>query len=464
MLSVLFSSDRSSSGKSTVALAFSKKLKQLGYNLNIYKTGPDFIDPFILSKALNARVKNLDSFLMPGRSLKKWMFGPDTNKRNNKTAFIVEGAMGLYDGDSYYIARKFALPVVLVMDSRRISSTMASLIYGIKNYRGSMNVCGVILNNISSQRHYDIISGEIKNNIRGVDVFGYIGKDDNIFSIKERHLGLMTPDPLRRDNEFENITGNIMKAVFKNVNLDMMIKRLEKESIEFNKIASGEKNEKARKPKILKKIKIAVAYDRAFFFYYNFNLDALKNSGAEIVFFSPLSGSRLPEGIKGIYFGGGYPEVYADGLSKNEKMRDEVYKFFKNNGIIYAECGGLMYLCKRLVSGGKAYDFTGVFPFTAAMDDARLTLGYRRVKMTARTFLGEPGTCANGHEFHYSRIIENGKSINAKRAFKYENPAAPGVFLPGGYTSLNAVGSYVHLSFFSNKQVAENIVRSARNL
>ncbi len=218
MFAVYFASDRSSSGKSTVTLAFSRKLKDEGYSLNLYKTGPDFIDPVILSRALNSevQVKNLDPFLIPGKFLVEWFFKETHNEFNHeanlninidinlnnlnnngseiKKAFIAESAMGLYDGNSFAVAKKFKFPVVLIMDCKKISSTMASLVYGLKNYKKGINVCGVILNNISSERHYEIISNEIKENISGVEVFGYIKNDENIFSIKERHLGLIVPE------------------------------------------------------------------------------------------------------------------------------------------------------------------------------------------------------------------------------------------------------------------------------
>ncbi|MHB8232295.1 MAG: cobyrinate a,c-diamide synthase [bacterium] len=487
MFSVYFASDRSSSGKSTVTLAFSKMLKDSGYSLNIYKTGPDFIDPFILSKALNLDAKNLDPFLIPDKYLTEWFFGENRSDNNDdnenycgsgnlyqKKAFVVESAMGLYDGNSYEIAKRFKLPVVLVMDSKRISSTMASLVYGLKKYKKGVRVCGVILNNISSARHYGIISKEIKDNIPDIEVFGYVLNDDAVFSMKERHLGLVTPDLEQGGSrgEFRKIVEGIKESVFKNVDSDLLITTLEKKSQGFNRLFFDYSRRKISKncdspvPKKRNtsragKTKIAVALDKAFFFYYNFNFEILKNFGAEIIFFSPLKDKILPHGTKAVYIGGGYPEIYAAGLAENKNIRKEIYKFSENNGIIYAECGGLMYLCKKITYKRRSFDMAGVFPFNASMDNARLSLGYRTVRLKEKTFLGEAGLTANGHEFHYSKLINEGCEGGIKAILEYESISDPGAFKQEGYNILNTVGSYIHLSFYSNKLLAKNLVGSA---
>ncbi len=538
MFAVYFASDRSSSGKSTVTLAFSRKLKDEGYSISLYKTGPDFIDPVILSKALNSeiQVKNLDPFLIPGRFLTEWFFketspefgstvnadinfnggdlnGEDLNGEESKKAFIAESAMGLYDGNSFNVAKKFKFPVVLVMDCKKISSTMASLIYGLKNYKKGINVCGVILNNISSERHYEIIRNEIKENIAGVEVFGYIKNDENIFSIKERHLGLIVPEGGYKTeggcknaggfcgenekqkenaiNGFEKTVMKIKETVFKNVDFKLMINILEKNSKDFIGLIKkhADKNYPRNNNKINKnasKIKIAVAFDEAFFFYYNFNFEILKSFGAEIVFFSPLKDGFLPSGIKAVYIGGGYPEIYAAALEGNRSIKKEIYEFHKNNGIIYGECGGLMYLCEKISYKGESYGACGIFPFEASMGKGGLSLGYRTVRLTENTFLGEAGLTIKGHEFHYSKLLPSVpasvcvpsvhtpsgsadlKTASSETAVKtvteYESLSAPGIWKREGYNVLNTIGSYVHLSFYSNRLAAENIVKSAKNL
>ncbi|MFW0883783.1 cobyrinate a,c-diamide synthase [Candidatus Acidulodesulfobacterium sp. H_13] len=475
MFSVYFASDRSSSGKSTVTLAFSKMLRDLGYSLNIYKTGPDFIDPAVLARVLNLDVKNLDPFLIPNKYLTEWFLSENDgneNTRETEKVFVVESAMGLYDGNSYEIAKKFKLPVVLVMDSKRISSTMASLVFGLKRYKKGVNVCGVILNNISSERHYEIISEEIKKNISGVEVFGYILNNESVFSIKERHLGLIIPDGKSGKMRLEKIAEDIKRAVFKNIKLDLLIKTLKENSNGFNDLFSNHRkriSESRRNKKnapIYKKIKIAVAQDKAFFFYYNFNMEILKSFGAEIVFFSPCRDKALPKGVKAVYIGGGYPEIYARDLAENRAIIGEIYKFFENNGIIYAECGGLMYLCEKITYKHKSFDMTGVFPLEASLDNARLSLGYRTIRFKEKTFFGESGLMANGHEFHYSKLINIDGSDDNKRDYKkvleYERLNSPGRFKSEGYNILNAIGSYIHLSFFSNKLLAKNFLDSAR--
>ena len=505
MLSVYFASDRSSSGKSVITIAFSKALQDIGYALNVYKTGPDFIDAFVLSKALNLDAKNLDPFLIPDGYLAEWFFGGYEDKKpgtergkkiHKEEAFVIESAMGLYDGNSYAIAEKFKFPVVLVMDSKRISSTMASLIYGLKKYKKGINVCGVILNNIASVRHFEIINKEIKGNISGIEVLGYVLNDKSAFSIKERHLGLTTPETDGIGiKEFNKIIRGIKEAVFKNVDLELLIKTLEKNSIRFNRLfldykkkaadgKNGIRNMDAYKKSISgycgaisnatknKKVNIAVAMDKAFFFYYNFNFEILKDCGAEIIFFSPLKDKTIPKNIKAIYIGGGYPEIYAGRLSENRTIIEEINKFSEDNGIIYAECGGLMYLCEKLAYGGKSFDMAGIFPFEATMDGGRLSLGYRTVRFKEKTFFGEAGLTANGHEFHYSKLLDSTTNRDCgkkdckkyKKILEYENPNLPGEIKPEGYNILNTVGSYIHLSFFSNGELAKNFVENAGKL
>ena len=484
-----------------ITMAFSSKVKELGYGVDVFKAGPDFIDPIAISKAVKTEVKNLDPFLIPARFLNSWVFNGDgdigcTGGLNKERAFIVEGAMGLYDGNSYRIAENFKLPVVLVMDSKRISSTMASLVYGLKNYKKGVNVCGVVLNNISSARHYEIIFDEIKENVKDIEIFGYVLNDERVFSIKERHLGLtvqVTQNPEEAGKVFEKIISNIKDEVFRNIDINLMIRTLERESNGFNNLFFNYirqvKNTRFKpknnsgaliKKKNNTKVKVAVAFDKAFFFYYNFNFEILKSFGAEIVFFSPLSDKIIPKGVRMIYIGGGYPEIYAKNLAENHAILSEVYKFFENNGIIYAECGGLMYLSGCLTYKGESWDLSGILPFNVTMDNTRLSLGYRKVYLRERSFLGDKGLRVNGHEFHYSEIIMDKRNVNQytygnngtdspkensagfRNIFECENPACPGILKKEGYNVLNAVGSYIHLSFFSNKLIAKNMIDNAK--
>jgi cobyrinic acid a,c-diamide synthase len=565
---VLFSSDRSSSGKSTFTLAFSRLIQERNINISLFKIGPDFIDPVVLGAACKCDVANLDSFLIPKNRLNNLFINNDDNGGNKiiKTSFIIEGAMGLYDGNSYIIAERFKPPVVLIMDARRISSTMASLIYGLKNYKKGIIISGVILNNISSERHYQIIASEIKKNIKDIKVFGYISTDDKNISIKERHLGLATPGYFSSDKEFEEKVDKIKIAVMKNINIDLLIKTLIKDSKAFfsilktnekNNFYCGNENKKTISNRS-NKIKIAVAYDNAFLFYYKFNFEIFKKFNAEIIFFSPIKDKSIPEGIKAIYIGGGYPELYAEELSENINLKKEIYKFYKNNGLIFAECGGLMYLSKKLIYKSKKYDFLDILPFVSTMDGTKLTLGYRTVYLSKNSFLGEENLKINGHEFHYSKLllnndkennnkyenkykneynstynnndynnndynnkyckkyennnlnninysneikinknindnqsvidynissntkisnvindgnnnfsIESLSNFNVECVFAVKNVSSDNLRAPKineGYKTLNAIGTYVHISFFSNQRIAKNFIESAKKL
>ena len=579
---VLFSSDRSSSGKSTFTLAFSRLIKERNIHISLFKIGPDFIDPIVLGAACKCNVTNLDSFLIPKNRLNNLFINNDDNNNNDnggnkiiKTSFIIEGAMGLYDGKSYIIAERFKPPVVLIMDARRISSTMASLIYGLKNYKKGIIISGVILNNISSERHYQIIASEIKKNIKDIKVFGYISTDDKNISIKERHLGLATPGYFSSDREFEEKVNKIKIAVMKNINIDLLIKTLIKDSKAFfsilktnekNNFYCGNENKKtiSKISNRSNKIKIAVAYDNAFLFYYQFNFEIFKKFNAEIIFFSPIKDKSIPEGIKAIYIGGGYPELYAEELAENINLKKEIYKFYKNNGLIFAECGGLMYLSKKLIYKSQKYDFLNILPFVSTMDGTKLTLGYRTVYLSKNSFLGKENLKINGHEFHYSKLllnlnndkennnkydnkykneynseynkdkynskynnndddnkygkkyknnnlnninysneikinknindnqsvidynissnnkisnaindgnnnfsIESLSNFNVEYVFAVKNISSDNLTAPKineGYKTLNAIGTYVHISFFSNQRIAKNFIESAKKL
>ncbi len=564
IFSVLFSSDRSSSGKSTLTIAFAYKLKEMGISTMLYKIGPDFIDPIVISNAVKSPVKNIDLNLIPSKRLYKWFFADVQGVQeadNPRKAFIIEGAMGLYDGISYLTAKRFKTPVVLVMDCKKISGTLASLVFGLKNYKKGMIVSGVILNNISSLRHYEIISEEIKSNIKNIEVFGYVLNNEKNIGIKERHLGLTVPSSAIANQftsevipegleEFDGKIINLQKKVMENIDVDLMIKTLKKDSKSFLKLfrenyrkrvpsvknicenniniinnisnngdsdnddnndnndnecikdifnvncrnlLNNSRTVAKREFKRFKSVKIAVPYDDAFLFYYNFNFEILKRFGAEMAFFSPINDRTLPSGTKAIYIGGGYPELYAKELSSNISLKKDIYDFFLNNGIIYGECGGLMYLCRNLIYKGNIYEFLGILPFTVTMDDVKLTLGYRTIHTAEDSIFGMKGLRINGHEFHYSKLIldlndvsgynaftdnsckddgKNGKNscnnyndinrLNVKTVFSFENPAAKGVFYNEGYNILNALGTYIHVSFFSNMLMARNFVENAK--
>jgi cobyrinic acid a,c-diamide synthase len=536
---VLFSSDRSSSGKSTLTLAFSGFVKEHNIPISLFKIGPDFIDPIILGTACGCDVANLDPFLIPKNRLNDLFQlsdsgnngndgsnsnvgssrnnGNNSNNGNNDSnvdnagggdnnkAFIIEGAMGLYDGNSYIIAERFKFPVVLVMDARRISSTMASLVYGLKNYKKGIIISGVILNNISSERHYQIIASEIEKNIKDVKVFGYISADDKNIAIKERHLGLATPGYFSSEKEFKEKTDKIKNLVLKNINTELLIKTLIKDSTTFFSILkTNKKNNKKTVAEVVKsktnrskKIKIAVAYDDAFLFYYKFNFEIFKKFNAEIIFFSPIKDKSIPSGVKALYIGGGYPELYAEELSCNVSIKQEIYKFYKNSGLIFAECGGLMYLSKKLIFKSRQYDFLNVLPFVSTMDGTRLKLGYRTVYLSKDSFLGEANLKMNGHEFHYSEILNDNHNIinynnnsnneidnmanceknnfnlefpsgvNVESVFAVKNVSSNSLTeckIDEGYRILNAIGTYVHVSFFSNQKIARNFIESAKKL
>jgi cobyrinic acid a,c-diamide synthase len=276
------------------------------------------------------------------------------------------------------------------------------------------------LNNLASDRHLHYLTEALEINV-GMPCLGGIARDEKI-SIPERHLGLVTDEdhPLT-DSAMEALT----EIIEKGINLDSLLESLP----EFDTV---DEPSAIDTDQITTIVRIGVARDNAFCFYYQDNLDLLEAVGAELVFFSPISDKRLPADLDGLYLGGGYPELVADRLAANTRLRKRIRASSQEGMPIYAECGGFMYLCAELWSQqGIRYPMTGCFPFSAQMFSRLKALGYREITLTKDTIIGPSGQTIRGHEFHYSELNKSESNI---------------------------LGSYTHLHFGSQPQVAEHFV------
>ena len=422
-----------------------------------FKVGPDFIDPGFHKKICGQSCRNLDG----------WML----SKKYNQEVFyescrgcdvaIVEGVMGLFDGydgrseagSTAEMAKWLGLPVLLIVDARSMARSAAALIHGFENFDSELKWAGVVLNRLGSDVHLQFISEALQGHVN-IPLLGGV-KRENDLNLPERHLGLVTEDEKPLLPSYINKLADLTED---SLNLDMLLDNLP--NLEFRKVPR--KQELPRKHTV----KIGIARDEAFCFYYQDNLDLLQKYGAELVFFSPLRDRSLPAGIDGIYLGGGYPELFAENLSKNRDILKEI-KQSGNNGLpIYAECGGFMFLSEGIEDKSlRFYPMAGIFPLKIKMLDRLSSLGYREVTLKASNPLGRPGEKIRGHEFHYSEIKEGSGKVDPvvdhnSVNLAYQLSDRPGLKIrEEGYLKKNVLGSYVHLHFGSNPRVAENFVR-----
>jgi cobyrinic acid a,c-diamide synthase len=442
----------SGSGKTTLTLAFLAALAARGYRLAPFKVGPDFIDPGHHTRVTGATSRNLDG----------WMLTRDYNQkcfnrcRQKADVAVVEGVMGLYDGydgrseagSTAQMAKWLNLPVLLVVDARSMARSAAALVQGFERFDAGVRFAGVIFNRIGSARHLTYLQEALAGHV-DMPCLGGIPRDSSI-EIPERHLGLQTADdhPLDRD-----IIARLAQLIETHVAMDRLLAVLEETPFSDRpSIGSGGKT--------VERVRIGVARDAAFCFYYPDNLELLEGFGAEIVFFSPQTHRTLPEDLDGLYFGGGYPELHAASLAANSQLRTAVRDGSRMNMPIYAECGGFMYLCDRLTDlDGKTYPMAGCFPFGTRMLTRRKALGYREIQLAELSPLGPAGLVGRGHEFHYSELSETNKSVSSIYAVTPRSGADQST---EGYRIRQTLGSYIHLHFGSNPDMARHFVNSCR--
>jgi cobyrinic acid a,c-diamide synthase len=462
MPGVVIAGTYSGCGKTTITLGVLAALKKKGMAVQSFKAGPDFIDTG-LHRMITGR---------PSRNLDLWMCGEDYVKacfHKHSTGVdisVVEGVMGLYDGDfsTARLADALNLPVILIVDAYGMAESAGAVVKGFMEYKNPNLIKGIIFNRVASERHFR----RLKNSVRGVEVLGYLPRDLN-FEIPHRHLGLAVAEenPIAGEN-IERLADTVLRHVDIEAILamndylpkvtihDSMSLKQGGDCPRFTSVAPVESGlSQTSAPKI------AIAYDRAFCFYYEDNLDLLKNAGAEIVTFSPISDSNIPDNVDAVYIGGGYPELYAGELSKNQSMLEAIYNWADSGKPIYAECGGLMYLSQGIHDfQGNFFRMAGVFPFETQMKNGRSHLGYREVILNDDCIHGKKGDKLRGHEFHYSEIKPSAFSLQPSALTTcYSLFDNTGQNLQNeGYRIENTLASYVHLHFGSNSNIAKTFI------
>jgi len=450
-------------GKTTVTLGLMAALKKLGYSVQPFKIGPDFIDPGHHTRITGRCSHNLDG----------WMLDRKTNQelfsRIQEEAGVVvgEGVMGLFDGFSAtdeagstaQMAKWLDLPVLLVVDARSMARSVAAIVQGYTRFDPDLSLAGVLCNRVGSPGHARILKEALK--AAGCPpCLGCLPRQEDL-TMPSRHLGLYTAQDMEdADDSLTSLT----EWIKEHVHLDRLLKTTLRQR-PGDRDQRSEVREQRSGQGVHRRVRIGLARDRAFCFYYPQNLRLLEEAGAELVAFSPLQDRKLPDNLQGLYLGGGYPELHAEALAANQDLREDIAGFATRGGPVYAECGGFMYCMHSLEDGvGQGFPMLGIFPFRARMDTRLRALGYREVCLHKDTLLGPAGTVIRGHEFHYSSIVNMDVDATAEPDCVYvlrERKGNPET--REGYTAHNVLASYVHLHFASCPHAAQSLVRFCRD-
>ncbi len=448
---ILIAGDRSSAGKTTISIGIMSVLKDMGYKVQPFKVGLDFIDPSYHTEVTGRYSRNLDGYLMQESAINE-VFSHAIEGAN---IAIIEGVRGLFEGleatsdigSTAQIAKLLKCPVILVINARSITRSAAALVAGYKSFDPKVNICGVILNNIGSKRHGEKAKEAIET-YTSTPVIGEIPRNDSM-KISMRHLGLIPAlEGRRRVNDFEENLRKIKNIIKEGVDIDRLVLLAE---VTEPMIKPEEKIFLAQASEITPRI--AVALDEAFNFYYRDNLELLELAGAELVYFSPVNDKDVPR-ADALYIGGGYPELFAQELEDNVAMREAIRQASLEGLPIYAECGGLMYLTQEIkthVEGSGNYHMaemsSGTFRMAGAIP-GRTLMGHKRVvsynigSFVINNIIGRAGTSFIGHEFHHSEIVDIPE--DTKFAIRLER----GTGIKGeldGILVRNTLAAYAHL-------------------
>jgi len=433
-------------GKTTITVGLLEAFRRRGLVVQAFKVGPDFIDPGYHEVATGRAAYNLDG----------WMCGRDhviaTVARHAADAdlAIVEGVMGCFDGcdatgddgSTAQVAKWLNAPVILVLDAGAQARSAAAVVLGFERFDPDLNIGAVIANRVGGDAHATGVRQAIAGRCRAA-VVGAIPWSESL-AVPERHLGLVTAGEgaltlAKRDR--------LAELIERSVDLDAVVE-LAAPLTAVSPVECAPAVARSRR------VRIAVAHDAAFCFYYRDNLALLRGAGAELVYWSPLSDVTLPR-VDGLYIGGGYPELHGTALATNKSLVAAVKEFAVSGRPIYAECGGLMYLAEALEDiDGKTHAMVGLLPATVRMRPRRLSLAYTEVTLQGDSPLGTSGAVARGHEFHYSSLDPVPASV--QRVYRLRPRG--GEERDEGYQVGNALLSYVHLHFASNPQIADNFV------
>jgi cobyrinic acid a,c-diamide synthase len=444
----------SGTGKTTVAAALCAALRRRGLSVQPFKAGPDYIDPTYHTQAAGRACRNLDSFLLE-REMLRSLFARAAARAD---IALVEGVMGLYDGrdgtsetgSTAEVAKAIDAPVIVVLDVSAQSRTAAAVALGCVRYDGALRIRGFILDRVGSETHARWATEAVEEATH-LPVLGAIPNDPAL-ALPERHLGLVPTSERALAPAYVDL---LVEVAERHIALD----RLQGIAADAGPLPAAAPLEALIPARPGPPTRIAIARDAAFGFYYEDSLEILEAAGAELVAFSPLMDAALPPDTGGLYFGGGFPELFARDLSANAGMRAAVRDAARRGAAVLAECGGLMYLANALADqGGRSHEMVGLIPVATAMRRDRPVLGYRTLTARAASPLLAAGETVRAHEFHYSELV--GEVPVERAAFDVaERPGSP-----HGYAAERILASYMHVHFGSKPAMASRFRAAAARI
>ncbi len=449
---IMLSATASGSGKTMITCAILQALYDRGLKVASFKSGPDYIDPMFHAKAIGVKSSNLDLFFTP-KDILNYLF---LKNSKDMDISVVEGVMGYYDGigvktakaSSYEISVVLDIPTVLIVNCKGMSYSIIPVIKGFLEFKKDSKIKGVILNRVSSMV-YSTIKEEIEREL-DIKVLGYFPELKDI-NFESRHLGLVKPDEIK---DIKHKLKLLAKQAEETLDIDLILKiASEAEPVERNL-----KTENYIKSfEDCEKVKIAVALDEAFCFYYKENLELLEKMGAEIIYFSPLKDFKLPENIDGLIIGGGYPELYAKELSENVSMLNSIKNALENGMPCISECGGFMYLQNTLEDkNGNTYPMVGFLNSYSYKTDKLNRFGYITLIAKEDNFLCSKGESIKAHEFHYWDSTDCGKFFEAEKANKNKSWECV-------QFKKNTIAGFPHMYFYSNLKFVQNFLKKCRD-
>jgi cobyrinic acid a,c-diamide synthase len=438
-------------GKTSLTLALVAALRRRGHKVQTFKVGPDFLDPSYLAIASGRPCYNLDGWMM-GRKYVEGLFARATADAD---IAVIEGVMGLFDGtgadslegSTAEIAAWLKAPVVLVADVYGMARSFAATVKGYATFERRVRISGVIANLCGSERHGKLLEEALRvSNLPPL----VAAPRDGLPELPSRHLGLVTADS-------RNLSPQTLESLADAFEASSSLQEI----LKLAGAAAPLNTKIPTRKKLPARVRLGIAFDGAFHFYYRDLLDELEDRGCELVRFSPAGDSSLPAGLDALYFGGGYPEELAQELSGNTGLIADISKFARSGRPVYAECGGLMYLCRTLEkSDGEVYPMVGLLPADTRMHKSLRALSYTEVELKEDSLWGKKGSVARGHEFHYSHLLSSPAGVEGWRPayiMKKRRGSAPE---EEGFQKGRVLASYAHMHLASRPALLDYFIKT----
>ncbi|MCQ6279453.1 cobyrinate a,c-diamide synthase [Bacillus sp. EB600] len=435
-------------GKTTITIGLMSALRKKGYTVQGFKCGPDYIDPTYHTAVTGRVSRNIDSWMLNHEMVKEIV----SRGSEGADISIIEGVMGFFDGkdptnnngSTAEISIITESPVVLVVNCASMARSAAAIVKGFQVFLKEAKIVGVIANSVGSEGHFKIVKTAIEQEC-GIPVIGYLKKDRQL-TIPERHLGLI---PSIERGELDPFFDQLGDLILETIDVDTIFDLAKASPLEIQESQFTRREKKA--------VRIAVARDAAFNFYYQENFEMLEAFGAELVEFSPLKGEALPDHVDGLYIGGGFPEEFAEELAEQSGVKDSIRTAIEKGLPTLAECGGFMFLTESIeTTDEKRYEMVGIIPGRVKMQTKLAALGYREITAEEGNFLLNGDLKARGHEFHYSTFhpkteIQPAYQTKGMRGFKQE-----------GFMKGNLIAGYTHFHFGSCPGMVENWIKKCK--